>query len=64
MGFNWGRALSSGGGSLQNYFGQKMAEEQRAKQLAEQRDYEYNDWLRRNQMQGQQADEQYGQGRR
>ena len=59
MGFNWGRALSSGGGSLQNYFGQKMAEEQRAKQLAEQRDYEYNDWLRRNQMQGQQADERW-----
>ena len=44
---------------MQDYFGQKMAEEQRARQLAEQRDYEYNDWLRRNQMQGQQADERW-----
>ena len=39
MGFNWGRALTSAGGTLQDYFGQKMAEEQRARQLAEQRQY-------------------------
>ena len=39
MGFNWGRALTSAGGSLQDYFGKKMAEEQRARHLAEQRQY-------------------------
>jgi len=37
--FNWGRALASGGNSLQNYFANKMDQERQERLLQEQRAY-------------------------